>query len=178
MRQGMVVTLSFMLAMFTPSVVPAQDAPSMGGLQVSSDALGEVVLGQKIQLMMRDGTYVEGKVLRADQNEILMHVKKSVPKEWLSHGQLPGNERSLRTSDVAVVHMQKNGWFVIPAALGVIGGYLGGAGAALAADRVHSQSGFFGIVFVSAAAGATAGVILGRKATRQTNTILVVPVHR
>ncbi len=178
MRQGMVVMLSFMLAMFTPSMVPAQDAPFMGGLQVSSDALGAVVLGQKIQLMMRDGTYVEGKVLRANQDEIHVRVKKSVPKEWLSQGQLPGNERSLRTADVAIVHMQKNGLFVIPAALGVIGGYLAGAGAGLAADRVHSQSGFFGIVFVSAAAGATAGVLLGRKATRQTNTILVVPLNR
>jgi len=181
MRQGMLVTLSFMLAMFTmftPSVVPAQDAPFIGGLQVSSDALGAVVLGQKIQLMMRDGTYVEGKVLRTSQNEIHMHVKKSVPKEWLSQGQLPGNERSLRTSDVAVVHMQKDGLFVIPAALGVIGGYLGGAGAACAADRVHSQSAYFGIVFVSAAAGATAGVILGRKAAQQAITISVVPVNR
>jgi hypothetical protein len=178
MRQGVAVTLSFMLAMFTPSAVPAQDAPSLGGLQVSSDALGAVVLGLKIQLMMRDGTYVEGKVLRASQNEIYMRVKKSVPKEWLSHGQLPGNERSLRTADVAVVHMQKNGLFVIPAALGVIGGYLAGAGAAFAADRVHSQSAYFGIVIVSAAAGATAGVFLGRKAVRQTNTLLVIPVNR
>jgi hypothetical protein len=178
MRQGMVVALSFMIAMFTPPVVPAQDAPSIGGLQVSSDALGALVLGQKIQLMMRDGTLVEGKVLRASQNEIHMRVKKSVPKEWLSQGQPPGNERSLRTSDVAVVHMQKNGLFVIPAALGVIGGFLAGAGAALAADRVHSQSAYFGIVMVSAAAGATAGAILGRKAARQTNTLLVVPVNR
>ena len=174
MKRGFVVTLSAMLAVFIPSMVPAQDARLVGDRMVSSDALGALVLGQKIRLMMHDGTYVEGKVLRASQKEIRVQVKTCVPKEWLAKGQLPGNERSLSTADVAVVHMQQNGSFAIPAALGVIGGYLGGAGAALAADRIHSRPVFFGAVLVSAAAGAAAGALLGRKAARQTITIIVL----
>jgi hypothetical protein len=175
MKQAWFVTLSTMLAMFTPSMVPAQDAHLVGDRLVSSGALGATVLGQKIQLMMHDGTYVEGKVLRASQNEIHIQVKKCVPKEWLAKEPLRGNERSLRTADISVVHMRKSGSFAIPAALGVIGGYLGGAGAGLAADRVHSQPAYFGILLTSAAAGAAAGALLGRKAARQTITIVVFP---
>jgi len=85
MKQAWFVTLSTMLAMFTPSMVPAQAAHLVGDRLVSSGALGATVLGQKIQLMMHDGTYVEGKVLRASQTEIHIQVKKCVPKERLMH---------------------------------------------------------------------------------------------
>jgi len=175
MKRDFVMTLSAILAVFIPSMVPAQDARLVGDRLVSSDSLGALVLGQKIRLMTHDGTYVEGKVLRANQKEIHMQVKTCMPKEWLAKGQLPGRERSLRTADITVVHLQKNGSPAISAALGVIGGYLGGAGAALAADRIHSRPAYFGAVLVSAATGAAAGALLGRKAARQTISIIVVP---
>jgi len=173
MKQTLVMMLSALIAVGTPPIVPAQGAHPVGDRMVGADALGAAVLGHKVRLMLRDGTYVEGKVLRAGEAEIRLRVRKCVPKDWLAKEPLPGNERSLRTADIAVVHMQQNGPFAIPAALGVIGGYLGGAGAGVAADRIHSRPAFFGTVLISAGAAAVAGTLLGRKAARQTITIIV-----
>jgi hypothetical protein len=173
MKQSMVVTLCLCLAVSIPFMAQAQDRPLPGDLQVGSDTLGAVVLGQKIQLMMRDGTYLEGKVLQAGRNEIVMDVKKREPK-----GSLHGTGGSIRTEDIAVIHMTKSGSVAAPVALGVIGGLLGAAGSAYAADRLHDPTAFFSIFLLSTAGGATGGALLGRAAAKKRITISVVPGSR
>jgi hypothetical protein len=150
---------------------PQSPAGSAGeSLEVGSESLGAVVLGQKVQLMMRDGTYVAGKVIRSDRDEIRLRVDKSEPS-----GRVRGPEATLRTSEISVIYFKKNGTVALPVVLGVVGGFGALYGAAFAAQNVPSLGGYLGICLASAAGGATGGALLGREVGRKTLTINVVP---
>lgn len=147
--------------------------PTGSDLELSASALGAVVLDAKIKLMTREGTYVEGKVLQATEEKLLMEVSKSEPK-----GRLRGREAEIRTADIAVVYMKKNGSIVAPVALGVVGGFLGALGTSYAAWRTCSTgAGAAAFVIAGMAGGATAGAYAGHEAVKKTVTINVVPAR-
>jgi hypothetical protein len=173
MKRNIAIVLCVYLAVAVPAVAQERQPLPLGDLQVSADTLGSVVLGENIKLMMRDGTYVEGKVIRAGREEIVMQVKKSEPK-----GRVHGPEAGLATSDIATVHMRKNGSVAAPVALGVLGGIAGLFAGAFASYHSHSNS----VVAVSmmgfAAGGAAGGAYAGHEAAKKTVTISVVPAAR
>ena len=173
MRRRMSSALLLCLVLSSPFQGWARGGPLQADLQAGSETLGAIVLGQKIQLMMRDGTYLEGKVLRASPGELNVHVSKHEPK-----GSWSGSDKTIPTGEIAVIHMRKNGSVAVPVALGVAAGLLGAIGAAYAADDVHSDSGYFAMFIAAAAGGATGGALLGREIARKTITIQVVPAKR
>ena len=170
MRRNVSFAFSIFLALPMPMLAGQGGVAAGDNLQVSATLLGSLVLGEKIKLMTRDGTYVEGKVLRAGQDEIQMNISKCEPK-----GRLLRGEAVVPTSDIAVVHMKKNGSIAAPIALGVVGGLLGFVAAAYAADDVHSNTAYFAIGIATAAGGATGGAVLGRETVKKTITINVTP---
>jgi hypothetical protein len=145
--------------------------PFGSDLEVSASMLGSVVLDRKINLMTRDGTYVEGKVLHATEQRLLIEVSKSEPK-----GRLRGGEASIPTADIAVVHMKKNGSIAAPVALGVVAGFLAAVGTSyIAYEACASEGAAAGLVIAGMAGGATAGAYAGHEAVKKTVTIRVVP---
>jgi len=143
------------------------------GLQISSDFLGGVVLGQKVELMLHDGTYVRGRVIRSSRDEITVRIKRSEPA-----GRIRGPEADLKSTEIAVVRMTRNGTAAAPIVLGVVGAIGALYAAAFAADDIHSEGAYVAISLVSAAGGATGGALLGREAARKTVTINVVPMSK
>jgi len=158
------------LILAIPTVALPQQRPAVGGRQLSSRDLGAAVLGKNVKLMMRDGTYVEGKVLRANADEIFVHIKKSEPK-----GRVRTAEAALRTADIGVVHLRENGSMVLSIVLGVVGGLAGGVAVSYAADNVKNDGTYKALSWSGAAGAAAAGVFGGRAAVKKTITITVVP---
>jgi hypothetical protein len=146
-------------------------------LQVDSESLGPIVLGKKIKLIMRDSSYIEGKVLRAGHDEILIRINKSEPR-----GSSPGMEKSkdsyVRTADIGTVCFYKSGSIAGPVAFGVIGGFLGAVGSAYAFKDSRGTAGPLTAFIASTAGGATGGALLGKEAVKKTITIVVVPSIR
>jgi hypothetical protein len=143
-----------------------------GDLEVSPGSLGAIVLDEKVTMMMRDGTYVEGKVRQATEERLVVDVSKSEPK-----GRLHGSSM-IPTADIAVVYMKKNGPIAVPVLLGILGGLLGGTAGSYAAyqsDAYGAAGGF--MVLGGIAGGATAGAYVGHEAAKKTITINVV-LHR
>ena len=170
---GLCLYLSISAPLVAQQAKVQASAASVGeSLQVSSDSLGAIVLGQKIQLMMRDGTYVAGKVIKSGGDEISLRVDKSEPKD-----RVRGPEANLRTTDISVVYLRKNGTVALPVVLGIVAGLGALYGAAFAAENVHSTGGYISICLLSAAGGATGGALLGRELGRKTLTINVVPAR-
>ena len=128
----------------------------------------EFVLNQNIKAMTRDGGYVEGKVVQATEESLLLDVSKSEPK-----GRFRG-ESSIQTADIAVVYIKKSGGVAAPAGLGVVGGFLALLGTTYAA--VHTNSGPAGALLVigGTAAGAALGAYAGSELVKKTITINVV----
>ncbi len=170
MKKYIAVSLCFCLVAAVPLMASEQKPLPVGDLQVSADTLGAVVLDQNIKLMMRNGTYVEGKVLRTSREEIVMNVKKSEPKM-----QFRGSEASLKTADIASVYMKKNGPVAAPVALGVIGGILGFVGGAMVGYASDSVGVSLLAGIGGAAGGASLGAYGGRQAAKKTVSINVVP---
>ena len=136
-------------------------------LTLSSDSVGAMVLNKKIKLMMRDGTYVEGKVIQASQESITLKVKKTEPK-----GRFPQKEAVLATSDIGSVHLRKGGTIAAPIALGILGGILGTA-LTFSAGRDAESKGYIGVVTAGAVGGSIGGALLGREIVKKTVTINV-----
>jgi hypothetical protein len=155
---------------FISYLVFAMPAAAARNNSYSIDAysLGGVVLGQKIRLMMSDGTYVEGKVIRATREDITLKVKRVEPK-----GHLQGREVTIGTSAISVVHMSKSGPAAVPIALGVLGGFAGGSAAAFAGENMTSAAAAVTATLVGVVGGATGGALLGREAAKGTVTINV-----
>jgi hypothetical protein len=172
-KKRIAIVLSVCLIMAVPAMALEQRSLPLGDLQVSADTLGSVVLGQNIKLMMRDGTYMEGKVIRTSREEIIMQVKKCEPK-----GRVQGAEVGLQTSDIATVCMKKNGSVVAPVALGVLGGILGLYAGAYAAYRSCDEGVLLLGMLGGATAGASAGAYAGHEAAKKTITVSVVPAGR
>jgi len=133
---------------------------------IDADSLGSLVLGHSIDLMLSDGTYVEGKVTRATRESITLKVKHVEPK-----GRLQGREVTIGTSAISVVHMTKGGPAAVPIALGVLGGFAGGSAAAFASEGMSSAAAAVTATLIGVVGGATGGALLGREAAKGTVTI-------
>ena len=156
---GLVVCLAFAL--------PAAAARN-NNYSIDADSLGSVVLGHSIELMMSDGTYVKGKVIRATREDITLKVKRVEPK-----GHFQGREVTIGTSAISVVHMPRSGPAAVPIALGVLGGFAGGSAAAFASESMSSAAAAVTATLVGVVGGATGGALLGREAAKGTVTINV-----
>jgi len=151
------------------SIVP----PSLASnLEIDSESLGAMILGKKIKLMMRDASYLEGKVLRAGPKEILIHVKKS--ENQGSAVKIHNNKALLRTSDIGTVYLSKSGSVAAPVALGVIGGLFGVLGSVHALEHTRNKTAAWITLTVLTAGGATGGALLGREVARKTVTVNVI----
>jgi len=135
-------------------------------LELNPGAVGAVVLNEKVKIMTRDGGYIEGKVLQASRDKLVLDVSKAEPKRIRG-------QSAISTDDIAVVYMKKNGSVAAPVALGVVGGFLALIGSSYAA--YESNSGPMGAFMVigGTAAGAAAGAYAGREAAKKTLTISV-----
>ena len=162
------VAFIFIMSVFAvgQKTTPAEGSNNV--LSVSSDSLGAMVLDQNIKLMMRDGTYVEGKVIQATREAITVKVKKSEPRDRVA-----GPEAVLATSDIGTVYLSKSGSTAVPIVLGIAGGFLGGmATAAAVLDGGSDNSA--ALVFLGMGGGAAGGAILGREVVKKTVTINVL----
>jgi len=170
MKKDISLVLVVLMILSVPAAAEQARPKPYGDLQLSSDALGAIVIDKTIEIMMRDGTYVRGEVTYATQYELFVNVKKCEPK-----GRYKGPEAVIRSSDIAVVQMRQNGTIAAPVALGVLGGILGAVGASYVAYSANMQAASSVMLFsLGAAGGATCGALLGRKATKKTVTINVV----
>jgi hypothetical protein len=168
MKKSLVFGLFLSLTLAVPTMAGQQKPLPVGDLEVSADSLGAIVLGQSIEFMMRDGTYISGKVIRSNREEIAVDVKKSEPK-----GRVRGAIAVIPTADISIVYMKKSGTVAAPIALGIAGGVLGFIGGFYVGYRMDSEA-MAGILSLgSAAGGATGGAMLGRQAVRKTVTIAV-----
>jgi hypothetical protein len=136
-------------------------------LELSSHALGAVVLSENIKAMTRDGSYVEGKVVQATEESLLLDVCKSEPK-----GRFRG-ESSIPTADIAIVYMKKSGGVAAPAGLGVLGGVLALIGSTYAAMHVDSGPAGALLAIGGTTTGAVLGAYAGQKLVQKTVTISV-----
>jgi hypothetical protein len=169
MKKRVVYELFLSLILTVPSMAEQQAPLPIGDLDISADSLGPVVLGRSIKLMMRDGTYVSGKVTRSTREEITIDVKESEPK-----GKVSGANAVIPTTDISIVYMKKSGGLAAPVALGVVGGMLGFIGGCYVAYRMDSGPMAFVLGIGSAVGGATSGALIGREAVRKTITIAVL----
>jgi len=136
-------------------------------LELRPGALGTMVLDHKVKMMTRSGTYIEGKVLQAREDTLLVDVSKTEPK-----GLLRGNSE-ISTADIAVIYMKKNGNVAYPIVLGVLGGFLGGVAGAYGAYSISSGPLGGAMVLGGIAGGATAGACAGHELAKKTITINV-----
>jgi hypothetical protein len=144
--------------------------PDKNQLKVGPESLGGMILDKNVELMMRDGTYIKGRVLEADKRSITIKIKKCEPGN-----RIKGPEATLAAQDIGVVYYRQNGNVAPSVALGVLGGVLGGAGAGNVAYSSGSSSGGVMMSFVAGiVGGATGGSLLGREITRRTVTLNVV----
>ncbi len=168
MKKSVVFGLFLSLILAVPTMAGQQKPLPVGDLEVSADSLGPVVLGRSIELMMRDGTYMSGKVTRSSREEIAVDVKKSEPK-----GRVRGAKAVIPTADISMVYMKKSGTVAAPIALGIAGGVLGFMGGFYVGYLMNSEPMAAIFSLGSAAGGATGGAMLGRQAVRKTVTIAV-----
>jgi len=149
----------------------ARPSPSSAAnLTVRPTALGPLVENQSIKMMLRDGTYIEGKVHAAMEDTLMMTVKHSEPQ-----GRVKKGDVSIPTRDISVVYLRKKGSAVPPIVLGVaggLGGLIAGSWAGYGLDS-YGASVALGIGF--AAAGATGGAYLGMEVAKRDVTINVAP---
>lgn len=158
--------LILILALALPAAAARNDSYS-----IDARSLGSVVLGHSIELMMSDGTYVEGKVIQATQEDIILKVKRVEPK-----GHFQGREVTIATTAISVVHMSRSGPAAVPIALGVLGGFAGGSAAAFASESMSSAAAAVTTTLAAVIGGATGGALLGREAAKRTLTINVTNV--
>lgn len=161
MRRVSLLVFVFCLAFALPAAAARNNSYS-----IDADSLGGVVLGHSIELMMSDGTYVEGKVIRATREDITLKVKRVEPKDHFQ-----GREVTIGTSAISVVHMSKGGPAAVPIALGVLGGFAGGMAAGYATEYMDSAAAAVTACLVGVVGGATGGALLGREAAKGTVTI-------
>ena len=172
MIKRIVLVFGAWLVVVLPSMGEPKKYPSVADLQVDSESIGSVILDQKIKLSMRDGSYLEGKVLRAGRKEIVLRISK-LDLKGPSVAAQKGKEVMLKTSDIGIVYLRKSGTVAGPVALGVIGGILGAAASAYALRYEESPAaGLTGFV-AATAGGATGGALLGREVVKRSVTIYV-----
>jgi len=178
MRRALSFVLSICLGLPLSLYAEAKKAleesqPTKGTLRVNSGSLGAMVVGEKIKMMLRDGTYAEGKVSSASLEEITLRVKKTEPK-----GRLARPEAVIPARSISVVYLKRRGSAAVPVVLG-IGGFLGGMLVGALASGFYSSDGptpaMLGATWGGAIGGAVAGGYGGAKIVEQTVTINVNP---
>ncbi len=175
MNKAFTLSILVILMAITPLSAYGQtgDRPPASGsnqLSVGPEFVGSLVLDQNIHLMLRDGTYIEGKVRQATRESLTVKIRKCEPKNSVR-----GPEATLATADIAVVHYKKNGSVAAPVALGVLGGFAGGLAAANIAYYSGANEGAaVGAFLLGIVGGASGGSILGREAAKKTVTINVM----
>lgn len=120
-------------------------------------------MNKKIKLMMRDGTYVEGKVLQASREFVTLKVKKSEPKDRFAE-----KEAIISTQDIGSLYIREGGTIAAPILLGIGGGI---AGLALSAAAGPGDEGNYVVALIAAPACAVLGAYAGRELVRKTITI-------
>ena len=136
-------------------------------LELSPNALGAVILNEKIKAMTRDGGYVEGKVVQSTEDSVIVDVSKSEPK-----GRFFGESR-IPTTDIAVVYIKRSGGVAAPVGLGVIGGFLALLGSTYGAVSTNGPAGAL-LVIGGTSVGAALGAYAGSELVKKTITINVV----
>jgi len=137
-------------------------------LRIDPRNLAPLVLDQKIRLMMHDGTYGEGRVVKASETELTLRVRKSEPKDRLTRP-----EAVLPLSAISVIHMKKGGNVAAPITLGILGG-IGGFVLGAVAAVSHCCDEHPGVILIpmgTSIGGAVGGSLLGREMVRKTITI-------
>ena len=175
MKNG-IVFLLFVLLVLPARIVAGQGSSGRAmpqghsTLRVSPNSLAPLVEDQGVRMMLRDGTYVEGKVVYATEETLTVKVKHSEPA-----GRLKKGENAIRTSDISVVYLKKRGPIALPIALGVAGGFGGAIVGAYAGYATGSPSGLVALGIGMTSVGATCGALLGAEAAKKTVTISVAP---
>lgn len=148
---------------------PAPNAAAVQSLEMRIDPrnLAPLVLDQNIRFMMHDGTYGEGRVVKANETDLTLQVRKSEPKDRLTRP-----EASVLLSAISVVHMKKPGGVAAPITLGILGG-IGGfvLGAVAGISCCDEYPAVFLIPMGASIGGAVGGSLLGRDITRKPITI-------
>ncbi|MCI0424171.1 MAG: hypothetical protein L0387_41275 [Acidobacteria bacterium] len=136
-------------------------------MRIDPENLAPLVLDQKIRFMMHDGTYGEGRVVRASQSDLTLRVKKSEPK-----GRLARPEAVVQLAGISVIHMKKGGNVAAPITLGILGG-IGGftAGAFAGVSCCDEHPGMILLPLTASIGGSVGGSLLGREMVRKTVTI-------
>jgi hypothetical protein len=151
----------------------ADPQPVRGTARINADSLGAMVVGEKVKMMLRDGTYAEGKVVDATPENITLQVKKTEPK-----GRLTRPEAVIPAREISVVHLERRGSPAVPVALG-IGGFFGGMLVGALASGLYWSDGatpaMLGATWEGAMGGAVAGAYGGTKLAEKTVTISVNP---
>jgi len=175
MKKGIVVLLSILMVMSAPAVAgqkPKEQPPRAENpnLSVRPWALAPLVEDQNIKMMLRDGTYVEARVLHASEDTLGLKVKRSEPA-----GKLKKGEFSIPTREIAVVYFKRKGNVAWPVALGVAGGIGGILAGSYAGYETDSPTATIALGIGLAMAGAVGGALLGGEAAKKTVTINVLP---
>ena len=168
MKKTTALGLCLYLILSVPAMARQQKPLPLGDLDISADSLGSMVLGQSIELMLHDGTYVAGKVIKASREDITVNVKKCEPK-----GRVTGSNAIMQTADISMVYMKKSGNVAAPVALGIVGGGLGFVGGVYVGYRMDSVPAAWTFGLAAATGGAAAGAIGGREAVRKKVAIAV-----
>jgi hypothetical protein len=171
-RHPFCVPLVLLVALSLPAFPQNRDAtgsnaaPSLE-LRIDPENLAPLVLDQKIRLMTHDGTYAEGRVLRASAVALTLRVRKSEPE-----GRVTRPQAELPLSTISVIHMKKSGNVAAPITLGILGGIGGFAlGAVAGVSCCDDHPGILLIPLGTTIGGAVGGSLLGREMVRKTITI-------
>ncbi len=174
MKRGIALLLSIFAIMTVaaaagqkPATPAAQE--SSASLSVGPRALAPLVDDKRIKLMLKDGTYVEGKVFSAGEEKLTIKVKHSEPR-----GRLKKGETEIPTHDISVVYMKKKGAIALPIILGVAGGFGGFLAGTYAGYQADSYGLALGLGISLTAAAATGGAYLGSEAAKKPVTINVL----
>jgi hypothetical protein len=173
MKRETAFLLAILLALAIPATAAQHPAaptqPDYGSsFSVGHRALAPLVIDQKIKMMLRDGTYVEGRVITASEEVLTLKVTNVEPK-----GRLKKGEAAIATPDIAVVYMKKKGSVALPVALGVAGGLGGFVLGSYVGWRADSPALQIGLAFGLAATGAAGGAYGGIEAAKRPVTINV-----
>ena len=136
-------------------------------VKLRADQLSGWVADQKVQMVLKNGVFVKGKIVEANPSELLIDVEES------SGSQAPGNNVVIATRDIGSLFFRENLGGSMAAGLfgGGLAGFLGGlGGAALGVDSAGAAA---GISALSTAGGMTASALVMSKLNHRDVTIVV-----
>ena len=161
------VSLLVVFGWSTPGAGAATDPER----QTTWDGLS-VVVGQKVRVVMPDGTRIEGKAIALENDALAVDIGKTSNKETYPKGSFLVPRATLRALDLVVRSTKR--WRIMSVSAGVI---VGSAFGIVAVDAIrHSPPGATFVGFGGAAiAMPVLGYFLGRAADRRSITFLITP---